>query len=86
MKSDGFNWNTSHIWLPDHAERLILILAMAYALVMSLGMRIVRPKRGRTTRYSLFRLGLEQMQSLVHPTILPLLPHPPPHFMTCVVQ
>lgn len=86
LKSDGFDWNTSHIWLPDHAERLLLILAMAYALVMSLGRRVVRPQRGRTTRYSLFRLGLEQIKALVHPTILPLLPHPPPRFMTCVVQ
>jgi hypothetical protein len=85
LKSDGFNWNTSHIWLPAHAERLILILAMAYALVLSLGLREVRPQRGRTSRYSLFRLGLERIRQLVHPTILPLLPHPPPRFMTCVV-
>lgn len=86
LKSDGFDWNTSHIWQPDHAERLLLILAMAYTLVLSLGKRVVRPRRGRTTRYSLFRLGLEQIQALVHPTILPLLPQPPPRFMTCVVQ
>jgi len=86
LKSDGFDWNTSHIWLPDHAERLLLVLAIAYTLVMSLGMRVARPQRGRATRYSLFRLGLEQIKSFVHPTILPLLPHPPPRFMTCVVQ
>ena len=86
LKSDGFDWHTSHIWLPAHAERLLLILAMAYALVVSFGQRVVRPERGRTTRFSLFRLGLEQIRSCVHPTILPLLPHPPPRFMTCVVQ
>jgi hypothetical protein len=86
LKSDGFDWHTSHIWMPEHAERLILILAMAYALVMSWGRRVARPQRGRTTRYSLFRLGLEQIKALVHPTILPLLPHPPPRFVTCVVQ
>jgi len=86
LKSDGFEWNKSHIWMPEHAERLILILALAYALVLSLGMQVARPQRGRATRYSLFRLGLEQLQALVHPTILPLLPHPPPPFMTCVVQ
>lgn len=86
LKSDGFDWNTSHIWLPEHAERLLLVLAMAYALVMSLGRRVARPQRGRATRYSLFRLGLEQIKALVHPTILPLLPHPPPRFITCVVQ
>jgi hypothetical protein len=86
LKSDGFDWNTSHIWMPDHAERLILVLAMAYALVMSLTMSVARPQRGRATRYSRFRLGLEQIKALVHPTILPLLPHPPPRFMTSVVQ
>lgn len=86
LKSDGFEWNTSHIWMPEHAERLILILALAYTLVLLLGMQVVRPQRGRTTRYSLFRFGLEQIQALVHPTILPLLPQPPPRFMTCVVQ
>jgi hypothetical protein len=86
LKSDGFDWNTSHIWMPEHAERLILILAMAYALVIALGRRVTRPQRGRTTRYSLFRLGMEQIKALVHPTILPLLPQPPPRFITCVVQ
>lgn len=85
LKSDGFEWNKSHIWLPDHAERLILVLAMAYAIVLSLGMSVARPKHGRATRYSLFRLGLEVIKSLVHPTILPLLPHPPPRFITSVV-
>lgn len=86
LKRDGFDWNTSHIWLPDHAERLLLILAIAYTLVLSLGWQVTRPKRGRATRYSLFRLGVEQLKALVHPTILPLLPHPPPRFITCVVQ
>lgn len=86
LKSDGFSWDKSHVWLPDHAERLILVLGIAYALVLSLGMSVARPKRGRATRYSLFRLGLELLKSLIHPTILPLLPHPPPRFVTCVVQ
>jgi hypothetical protein len=86
LKSDGFGWDKSHIWLPDHAERLLLILAIAYLLVLAQGMKIIRPKRGRATRYSLFRLGLEWIRSLTHPTILPLLPLPPPRFITCVVQ
>ena len=86
LKSDGFDWNTSHIWMPEHVERLILVLAMAYVLVMALAMSVARPQRGRATRYSRFRLGLEQIKALVHPTILPLLPHPPPRFITSVVQ
>lgn len=86
LKSDGFSWDKSHVWLPNHAERLILVLVMAYTLVLSLGMDVARPKRGRATRYSIFRLGLERLKSLVHPTILPLLPYPPPKSITCVVQ
>jgi hypothetical protein len=86
LKSDGFDWHASHIWKPAHAERLLLLLAIAYALVLTLGMREARPRCGRASRYSLFRFGLEQLRSLVHPTILPLLPQPPPRFMTCVVQ
>lgn len=86
LKSDGFGWDKSHIWLPDHAERLLFILALAYTLVLAQGMKVARPRLGRATRYSLFRLGLEWIRSLVHPTILPLLPHPPPRFITCVVQ
>jgi hypothetical protein len=86
LKSDGFNWQRSHVWLPEHAERLLLVLALAYWLVVSLGQRLARPPRGRAARWSAFRRGKEALAALFRPTIAPLLPHPPPHDHTCVVQ
>jgi hypothetical protein len=85
LKSDGFDWQRSHVWLPEHAERLLLVLALAYWLVLALGQRIPRPRRGRASRWSAFRRGKEVLAALFHPTIAPLLPHPPP-FLSSVVQ
>jgi hypothetical protein len=86
LKSDGFNWQRSHVWLPEHAERLLLVLVLAYWLVLALGQRLARPPRGRAARWSAFRRGKEALAALFRPTIAPLLPHPPPHDLTCVVQ
>jgi hypothetical protein len=91
-KSDGFGWNKSHIWLPSHAERLLLVLALCYWLIISIGQRISRPTRGRASRWSAFRRGLEALAAFFRPTIAPFLAHlsapsslSPPLF-TCVVQ
>lgn len=86
LKSDGFQWHQSHVWLPDHADRLLLVLALCYWLVIALGQRLPRPSTGRAARWSAFRRGKEALATLFQPTIAPLLPHPPPHFLTCVVQ
>lgn len=85
LKSDGFHWQRSHVWLPHHAERLLLVLTLAYWLVLALGQRIPRPPTGRAARWSAFRRGKDALAALFRPTIAPLLPHPPP-FLTCVVQ
>src|SRR5258706_922058 len=37
LKSGGWNWQQSQVWQPDHAEVLLLVLALAYAWVLSLG-------------------------------------------------
>jgi len=84
LKSDGFDWQRSHVWLAEHAERLLLVLALAYWLVLALGQRLTPPLRGRASRWSAFRRGKEALAALFRPTIAPLLP--PPHFLTCVVQ
>jgi hypothetical protein len=84
LKSDGFDWQRSHVWLSDHAERLLLVLALSYWLVLSLGQRLARPLTGRASRWSAFRRGKEVLASLFRPTIAPVLP--PPYFLTCVVQ
>jgi hypothetical protein len=86
LKSDGFGWQRSHVWLPAHAERLLLVLTLAYALVHLLGSTLPRPPTGQGSRLSLFRRGLDAIQRLTQTTIFPLVPHPPPRFMTTVVQ
>jgi hypothetical protein len=84
LKSDGFDWQRSHVWLADHAERLLLVLALSYWLVIALGQQLARPLTGRASRWSAFRRGLEALNALFRPTIAPLLP--PPDYLTSVVQ
>ena len=88
LKSDGFQWHRSHVWLPDHADRLLLVLAISYWLVMAVGQSIPPATAGRARRWSCFRRGLEACTALFRPTIAALLPPPPvpPPRITCVVQ
>src|SRR5450631_469560 len=66
LKSAGWKWNNSHIWLPEHADRLLLILALAYSFMLSLGTLVLdappavrkRLARGSRSRLGIFRLGL----------------------------
>ncbi len=65
FKSTGWQWHKSRVWEPAHANRLWLVLALAYAWTLSLGtqgacLEAVRPElmRGKTRRLSLFALGL----------------------------
>jgi hypothetical protein len=65
FKSTGWQWHKSRVWQPQHANRLWLVLALAYAWMLSLGTQAdclaeVQPQlgRGKTRRHSLFTLGL----------------------------
>jgi len=64
FKSMGWQWQKSRVWNPEHANRLWLVLALAYAWVLSLGTQAlckgVRSEvtRGKKPHLSLFRMGL----------------------------
>jgi hypothetical protein len=65
LKSDGWQWQTSRIFTPAHAHRLLLVMVLAYAWTLSLGSLAFDDPRLQSevvsadkTRYSLFRLGL----------------------------
>lgn len=88
LKSDGFQWHCSHVWIPAHADRLLLVLALTYALVLLVGQALPIAKSGRLSRHSIFRRGLDAIRDLCRPTISPFLPPPPlpPPRISSVVQ
>jgi hypothetical protein len=88
LKSDGFQWHRSHVWMPDHADRLLLVLAIAYWLVICSGQAVPPVTRGRQARHSTFRRGLDAITAQFRPTIASVLPPPPlpPPKITSVVQ
>ena len=68
MKSSGWEWERSRVWIPERADRLWLAMSLAYALALSLGAATVGSKKAmkevaggaaRAARTSLFRLGLD---------------------------
>lgn len=66
LKSGGFNWQRSQVRIPDHAERLLLVLALAYARVVSCAAfalpdmppDYLRVSRRSRPQFSVFSLGL----------------------------
>jgi hypothetical protein len=85
-KSSGFHWERSRVTDPEHAGRLVLIMALATYLALALGSRVVKAGLRRlleTTRQrklSYFRIGLDWLMFCVnHDRPLPkdLSPVPP---------
>lgn len=84
LKSDGWQWQTSRIWLPDHANRLVLVMAFATAWMLTLGAFAFDDPdlnayftKGRVQTYSLFRMGLRFFEGIFDqtaPVNLPLRP------------
>jgi hypothetical protein len=72
LKSGGWNWQRSQVQSLSHANRLVLVLALAYAWTLSLGTLAIRAgkvlrrqlARGRRHRLSVFRLGLRYLYHL----------------------
>lgn len=77
LKSGGWQWQTSHIRCPIRMERLILVMSISYAWMLSLGVLLgeapAAVQRQVATRdgllsSSLFRLGLRWFKRLLHCT------------------
>jgi DDE family transposase len=71
LKSAGWHWPTSHLACPMRMERLILVMAIAYAFALSSGVHVwSQPPRLRAEtatpdelpRLGLFRLGLRYLR------------------------
>ena len=77
LKSDGWQWQASRIFTPHHANTLVLVLAIAYAFVLSLGTLVfeepVLAQRVLDKSLSLFRHGLrlwDECLGKLHATLL----------------
>jgi hypothetical protein len=68
LKSDGFQWQRSHIWLPSHVERLLLALALATLWTLAEGTKAsyFYPLTVPQQRLSLFRRGLDYLFEHFH--------------------
>jgi hypothetical protein len=73
LKSNGFNWQKSHVRQPEHANRLWLVLALAYAWILSLGTRVLEEPslwhqvaHGARPRTSVFQVGLRWLDRALH--------------------
>lgn len=66
LKSGGWQWHCTYVTTPDHAQRLLLVLALAYAWMLTQGTFVLNGDPaiqrevydGKTNKYSVFRSGL----------------------------
>lgn len=63
LKSDGFQWQRSRIWIPAHVERLLLALALATLWTLAEGTKVTYfyPLTVHQFRLSVFRRGLDYL-------------------------
>jgi hypothetical protein len=80
LKSDGWQWQSSQVWTPAHANRLLLVMTLAYGWVLTLGTLVCcdaqvaqSVSKGRQATYSIFRLGLRLWEALMGQVAEPLL-------------
>lgn len=73
LKSGGWHWSTSHLACPERMDRLLFVMALAYAFTLTAGVIVWRqPARLRAEtatpdelpRLSLFRLGLRYLRRI----------------------
>lgn len=73
LKSGGWQWQCSYVTSPDHAQRLILVLALAYAWMLTQGSFVLNgdPRlrqtvyAGKRNKYSVFRSGLRFFKQMI---------------------
>jgi hypothetical protein len=66
LKSGGWQWQCSYVTSPEHAQRLLLVLAVAYAWMLTQGTLVLHGDAacqgevytGKHNKYSIFRSGL----------------------------
>jgi len=68
LKSDGFDWQQSRVWLPAHVERLLLVLSLAAFWSLCEGTKVLwlYPLTRRQQRLGVFRLGLDYLFERFH--------------------
>ena len=71
FKSNGWQWQRSRVWNPEHADRLWLVMSLGYLLMLSLGAQVLEQPslrkevtRGRGVRHSVFQIGLRALSRL----------------------
>lgn len=77
LKSGGWQWQTSYVTKPERAERLILVLALAYAWMLTQGCFVLHGDEalqrevydGKQNKYSLFRSGRRFFKRMIHVNI-----------------
>jgi hypothetical protein len=72
LKSGGWQWQCTYVTSPDHAHRLVFVLALAYAWMLTQGTLVLHGDSaiqrevfdGRDNKYSLFRSGLRYFKRM----------------------
>lgn len=78
FKSNGWQWQRSRVWHPQHANRLWLIMVIAYIWMISLGTQALHTPRvlqaltrGKKLRLSVYHLGLRYFHRVIATHRLP---------------
>lgn len=77
LKSGGWQWHTSYLKSPERMERLVLVLALAYAWMLTHGTFVLNGDSdtwhevvdGKQSKYSIFRLGLRFFKRMLYTQI-----------------
>lgn len=72
LKRGGWQWHCTYVTTPDHAQRLLFVLTLAYAWMLTQGTLVLYSDRaiqreifdGTHNKYSLFRSGLRYFKRM----------------------